>query len=40
MQGSSNQIRTPKLKPWMVAVFAIVVILLLGIAIGGGCITP
>ena len=36
MQGSSNQIRTPKLKPWMVAVFAIVVILLLGIAIGGG----
>lgn len=39
MQGSSNQIRTPKLKPWMVAVFAIV-ILLLGIAIGGGCITP
>lgn len=36
MEGNSNQIKAPKLKPWMVAVFAIVVILLLGMAIGGG----
>lgn len=36
MEGSTNREKTPKLKPWMVAVFAIVVILLLGIAIGGG----
>ena len=36
MEGSSNQVKTPKLKPWMVAVFAIIVILLLGMAIGGG----
>lgn len=36
MEGSSNKVKTPKLKPWMVAVFAIVVILLLGMAVGGG----
>ena len=36
MEGSTNREKTPKLKPWVVAVFAIVVILLLGIAIGGG----
>lgn len=36
MEGSSNQVKTPNLKPWMVAVFAIIVILLLGVAIGGG----
>ena len=36
MEGSTNREKTPKLKPWVVAVFAIVVIILLGIAIGGG----
>lgn len=36
MEGSTNREKAPKLKPWVVAVFAIVVILLLGIAIGGG----
>lgn len=36
MEGSTNREKAPKLKPWMVAVFAIVVILLLGITIGGG----
>ena len=36
MKGSTNREKAPKLKPWVVAVFAIVVILLLGIAIGGG----
>lgn len=36
MEGSTNREKTPKLKPWMVAVFAIVVILLLGNAIGSG----
>lgn len=36
MEGNTNREKTPKLKPWMVAAFAIVVILLLGIAIGGG----
>lgn len=36
MKGSANREKTPKLKPWVVTVFAIVVILLLGIAIGGG----
>lgn len=36
MEGNPNQDKTPKLKPWMVAVFAIVVILFLGMAIGGG----
>ena len=36
MEGSTNREKAPKLKLWMVAVFAIVVILLLGIAVGGG----
>ena len=36
MEGSTNREKTPKLKPWVVAVFVIVVILLLGMAIGGG----
>lgn len=36
MEGNSNQDKTSKLKPWMLAVFAIVVILFLGMAIGGG----
>lgn len=36
MEGSTNREKTPKLKPWMVAVFVLVVILFLGMAIGGG----
>lgn len=36
MEGSSNKVKTPKLKPWMVAAFAVIVILLLGMAVGGG----
>lgn len=36
MEGSPNQAETPKLKPWMAAAFAVVVILLLGMAVGGG----
>lgn len=36
MEGSTNREKAPKLKLWMVAVFPIVVILLLGIAVGGG----
>ena len=36
MEGSSNQAETPKLKPWMAAAFAVIVILLLGMAVGGG----
>lgn len=36
MESKDNQSGAPKLKPWMVAVFAIVVILFLGMAIGGG----
>lgn len=36
MESKDNRPGTPKLKPWMVAVFAIVVILFLGMAIGGG----
>ena len=36
MEGSTNREKAPKLKLWMVAVFAIVVILLLGMAVGGG----
>ena len=36
MEFKDNQPGTPQLKPWMVAVFAIVVILFLGMAIGSG----
>lgn len=36
MESKDNRPGTPKLKPWMVAVFAIVVILFLGMRIGGG----
>lgn len=36
MESKDNRLGTPKLKPWMVAAFAIVVILFLGMAIGGG----
>lgn len=36
MESKDNRPGTPKLKPWMVAVFAIVVILFLGMGIGGG----
>lgn len=36
MEGSTNREKTPKLKPWMVAVFVLVVFLFLGMAIGGG----
>lgn len=36
MESKDNRPGTPKLKPWMVAAFAIVVILFLGMAIGGG----
>ena len=36
MEGSTNREKAPKLKPWMVAAFAVIVILLLGMAVGGG----
>lgn len=36
MEGSPNQAETTKLKPWMAAAFAVIVILLLGMAVGGG----
>ncbi len=35
MEGSSNQIKTPKLKPWMVAAFTVVTVLFLAIAVFG-----
>ena len=36
MEFKDNQPGTPKLKPWMAAIFVIVLILFLGMAIGGG----
>ena len=36
MEGKSAQIKTPKLKPWIVAAFAVVTVIFLVIAIVGG----
>ena len=36
MEGKSAKIKTPKLKPWMVAAFAVVTVIFLVIAIVGG----
>ena len=36
MESKDNQSGAPKLKPWMVAIFVIVLILFLGMALGGG----
>ena len=39
MEGSTNREKTPKLKPWMVAVFVLVVILFLGWQSAAACTT-